>query len=68
MSKLPYVAMALAVLSVPAFADTMSNAQMQRQMPANRSPSPTGISRTSMIRTTTRSAKSWTSWLTNLEE
>ena len=33
MSKLPYVAMALAVLSVPAFADTISNAQMQRQMP-----------------------------------
>jgi sporulation protein YlmC with PRC-barrel domain len=35
MSKLAYATAFIAVLSVPALADTMSNAQMMRQMPSN---------------------------------
>jgi sporulation protein YlmC with PRC-barrel domain len=35
MSKLAYTAAFVAVLSLPALADTMSNAQMMRQMPSN---------------------------------
>jgi sporulation protein YlmC with PRC-barrel domain len=35
MSKLAYTAAFVAVLSLPALADTMSNAQMLRQMPSN---------------------------------
>jgi sporulation protein YlmC with PRC-barrel domain len=35
MSKLAFTAALVAVLSIPAFADTMSNAQMMRAMPAD---------------------------------
>ena len=35
MSKLAYATALIAVLSVPALADTMSNAQMMRQMPSD---------------------------------
>ncbi len=34
MSKLAYTAAFIAVLSIPAFADTMSNARLQRQTPS----------------------------------
>ena len=36
MSKVAYTAALLAVLSIPAIADTMSNARILREMPSDR--------------------------------